>query len=252
MTSAGAISVRFSRQQTAVMATLLVGYAAFYLCRANVDAAVPLLVEGGWSKTEVGRVLSMATACYAIGKVVLGAIGDVVGGKRIILLAIVGSVAATVGIGLSSGLVAFAAFAMANRFFQAGGWGGLVHVVARWFPPARHGEVMGRLSTSYDVGNICALLFCAALAQSGLGWRSLFVVNPAIFAIVGVVVAIALRGSPPASDAAAAAPSEPKMTFREAFPWLAKKPAFWLTVLLSMLLTFVRNGFMTWTPAYLT
>jgi sugar phosphate permease len=250
MSTDGALREPFSRQQTIVLVTLLVAYASFYLCRANVDAAVPLLVEGGWgTKTEIGRVLSIATACYALGKVVLGVVGDAIGGKRVMLLAIAGSVAATVGIGFSEGLVAFAAFAAANRFFQSGGWGGLVHVVAQWFPPARHGEVMGRLSTSYDVGNICALLFCAWLAK-GHAWQPLFRVNPAIFAVVGVGVAIALVGSPP-RVASEAAPSEPKMPLREAFPWLAKKPAFWMTVVLSVLLTFVRVGFMTWSPTYL-
>ena len=37
-----------------------------------------------------------------------------------------------------------------NRFFQSGGWVSLVHVVGRWFPPGRHGAVMGALSTSYE------------------------------------------------------------------------------------------------------
>jgi MFS transporter, OPA family, glycerol-3-phosphate transporter len=240
-----------ARSRRVVFTTLLVGYASFYLCRANVDAAVPLLVEDGWSKTRIGGVLSIAVACYAIGKVVLGAVGDVLGGKRIMLVAIAGSVVATVGIGLSAGFAAFAAFAMMNRFFQSGGWGGLVHVVARWFPPARHGAVMGALSTSYEIGNVCALVFCGALARSGLGWRALFLVNPAIFALVGVGVALMLKGEPPRVASPDAAPSEPKMPLREALPWLAKKPAFWATVTISMLLTFVRTGFLTWTPTYL-
>ena len=241
------------RQPRVVFFTLLVGYGSFYLCRANVDAAVPLLVADGWSKSEIGRVLSIAVACYAVGKVVLGAIGDVVGGKAIILVAIVGSVAATFGIGLSAGLATFAVFAMLNRFFQSGGWGGLVHVVARWFPPEQSGRVMGALSTSYELGNVCALAFCGVLVRSGLGWRSLFRVNPVLFAIVGVVVFFALKGAPPrdARDGEPTPPSEPKMPFREAFPWLAKKPAFWVTVVISMLLTFVRTGFLTWTPTYL-
>ncbi len=241
------------RQRRVVFVTLLVGYASFYLCRANVDASVPLLVADGWSTIEIGRVLSIAVACYAVGKVVLGAIGDVVGGKAIMLVAIVGSVAATFAIGLSAGIATFAVFAMMNRFFQSGGWGGLVHVVARWFAPERHGAVMGALSTSYEIGNVIALVFCGLLVRSGLGWRALFTVNPILFAIVGVLVFVALKGEPPraARDGEPGPPSEPKMPFKEAFPWLAKKPAFWVTVAISMLLTFVRTGFLTWTPTYL-
>jgi OPA family glycerol-3-phosphate transporter-like MFS transporter len=54
-------------------------------------------------------------------------------------------------------------------------------------------------------------------------------------------------GAPP--EAPKKAPREP---FREVLPWLAKKPSFWIAITLSFLLTFVRTGFMTWTPVYIT
>jgi len=163
--------VGFARQQRVVFATLLVGYASFYLCRANVDAAVPLLVDGGWKKDEIGPILSIAVACYAVGKVVLGAIGDVIGGKRIMLVAIAGSIVATVGIGLSAGIAMFAAFAMATASSsRADGAGSCTS--SRGGSARATWRVMGALSTSYEIGNVCALLFCGALAESGLGWQS--------------------------------------------------------------------------------
>ena len=42
----------------------------------------------------------------------------------------------------------------------------------------RRGTVMGIVSTSYDVGNVVALVLSAALVQAGAGWRGLFIVNP--------------------------------------------------------------------------
>jgi sugar phosphate permease len=243
------------------MVTLVVGYASFYLCRANVDAALPLLKEAyGFDEDKLGILSSASVAAYAIGKLVLGAVGDVLGGRRVILLAVAGSVVASFAFGFSNGLSAFVAFAVVNRFFQAGGWGGLVHVVSRWFPPEKNGAVMGVMSTSYDAGNIATLVLCSALVNLHLGWRALFRVNPLIFLVVGVVLALTLRGEPRAAGSAAKgraaepepnAPDLPRETFRQSFPWLAKKPAFWGAVILSMLLTFVRNTFMTWSPTYL-
>lgn len=263
-------SEALKRQQRVVFATLLIGYASLYLCRANVDAAGPLLQELGYSKAQLGQVASSAVFAYAVGKVVLGAVGDQIGGKRIMLVAMFGSIAATVCIGLTSGLAMLTLFAVVNRFFQSGGWGGLVHVVSRWFPPGRHGRVMGALSASYEIGNVCALLLCGALVRAGLGWRALFLVNPALLAVVAVFVAIVLKGAPPkrapaqtsesesatptATESATAAEdreADERWTFGRAFPWLAKKPSFWVAIVLSMLLTFVRTGFLTWTPIYL-
>jgi sugar phosphate permease len=238
-----------------VFVLLLLGYASFYLCRANLDAAGPMLQQLGYSKAELGRVASLAIASYAVGKVVLGALGDRIGGKRVMLLALFGSVVANVCIGASSGLFMLGVFAVINRFFQSGGWGGLVHVVSRWFPPGKHGAIMGALSTSYELGNVATLLFCGLLAHVGFGWRALFLFNPAFLAIMGVALLLLLRGEPPKRDATPGdghvRPPPSTWRFREAFPWLAKKPAFWIAVLLSMLLTFVRTGFLTWTPIYL-
>ena len=247
---------RVARQQRIVFGTLLAGYASLYLCRANIDAAGPLLLEAGYSKAELGSVASSAVLAYAIGKVVLGAVGDQIGGKRIILVAMVGSIAATVCIGLTSGLAMLTLFAVVNRFIQSGGWGGLVHVVSRWFPPGRHGAIMGALSASYEIGNAGTLLFCGALVRVGFGWRALFLINPAILAAVALLVALALQGAPPTPPTTAEKSVEDRegderWGFKRAFPWLAKKPAFWAAVVLSMLLTFVRTGFLTWTPVYL-
>lgn len=241
------------------MATLLVGYASFYVCRANADAALPLLHDAyGYDKTKLGVLTSTATVVYAVGKVVMGALGDRIGGRRLMLLAIAGSVVATVCFGLADGFFLFLVFAAASRFFQSGGWSALVHVVSRWFPPGRHGTVMGALSTSYEIGNVCAILLCGFLIEHHLGWRSLYRVNPALFALFGVMLFFLLRGEPPASEApetkrqARAEGDEEELSLREAFPFLMRNPAFWSALALSVLLTFVRHGFLTWTPTYLT
>jgi sugar phosphate permease len=204
---------------------------------------------------QLGGAASASVAAYAFGKVVLGAVGDAIGGKRIMLVALGGSVLVSFAIGatgLSFGLGTLGLFLVANRFFQSGGWGGLVHVVARWFPAERHGVVMGPLSTSYEIGNVLTLLLCSQIVASGFGWRALYLINPALLAVVGIVLAVGLRAAPPREGAPTSkAPASDRVPLREALPWLAKKPAFWATVVLSMMLTFVRTGFLTWTPTYL-
>ncbi|MGZ3476702.1 MAG: MFS transporter, partial [Polyangiales bacterium] len=123
-----------------IFVTLLVGYAGFYLCRANLDAAMPYLQrERGWDKEQLGRLSSAAILAYAIGKVLLGATTEIVGGRKIFLFALFGAVLASLGLGFATGFGAFVALACLNRFVQSGGWSGLVNVVSKWFDPARHG-----------------------------------------------------------------------------------------------------------------
>ncbi len=248
-----------------VLPLLLVGYAAFYLCRANVEPALNLLaIEHGWDNEELGVVLGVALAAYAVGKLVLGPLADVLGGKRILVASLVGSALLSLAIGLSdaprrlgasAGLVVVGTLVVANRFVQSGGWGGLVQVVGVTFDASRRGTVMGILSTSYDVGNVLALALCAALVEAGFGWRALFTVNPSIVLAVAAVVALALRvpergateakGDGPSEDA----PDDER--FAAVVRRLAKQPALWFATALSFLLTFVRAGFMTWTVRFL-
>jgi sugar phosphate permease len=236
-----------------LLALLFLGYGSFYLCRANVDAASPLLLREGFTKASLGQLSSIAVLAYAVGKVIMGALGDALGGRSILAVAVAGSVVFSFAFGRSHTFFAMVVFAAANRFFQSGGWSGVVHVVSRWFEPRVHGRVMGLLSTSYELGNFVALVVCGLVAR--WGWRALFVVNPALFALIAGAVLPLLPPAPPddthagrASDATVRDDPAPLATV---LPALLSSGAMWTALALSAMLTFIRIGFLTWTPTYL-
>ena len=83
-----------------MLVLLVMAYASLYVCRANIEPGFNLLaVKYGYDNEQTGIVFSVALAAYAVGKVVLGAVGDVVGGKRILLFAMISSVVATLLVG---------------------------------------------------------------------------------------------------------------------------------------------------------
>src|SRR5215831_18770521 len=107
--------VKFARVQVATIGALVAVYAAFYLCRANVDAAMPLWArEYGYDKEQLGRLASLAILSYAVGKLALGSLADGIGGLFMLLFVIGGSVAASLGIGAVSSLFWLTAFAVIN------------------------------------------------------------------------------------------------------------------------------------------
>jgi sugar phosphate permease len=240
-------------EKTVVLAALFAAYASFYLCRANVDASLPLLSRTfGYDKEQLGRLSSLAIGGYAVGKMSLGPLGDVVGGRRLMLLAVLGSVCASFGFGLSSSLVALTAFAAINRWFQSAGWAGVAHIAVREFEKEEHGTAMGWVSSSYEIGNALTLLLCGWLVRWDLGWRALFVVNPLLFLVIGVVTThvigrTATRPTPPAL----AGPATREESVAARIAWLLGRRPFWIALGLSFLLTFVRMGFLTWTPTFL-
>jgi sugar phosphate permease len=248
------------RRDVLLLLTLLVGYGSFYLCRANLEAAGPLLIANeGFDKTSFGTLSTIATFSYAVGKFLMGATGDVLGGRRLFGVAVAGSVVCSLAFGVSNTFILFALFAASNRFFQSGGWSAIVHVVSRRFEPGRHGMVMGILATSYELGNVASLNLSGLVSQ--WGWRMLFVVNPLLFALVGGGVWFALRESRSQEAGKTGRlglinenfPSSrlPVIPLREILPELFARGSFWLAVVMSALLTFVRIAFLTWTPTYL-
>jgi OPA family glycerol-3-phosphate transporter-like MFS transporter len=119
---------------------------------------------------------------------------------------------------------------------------------------------MGLLSTSYELGNVAAIMLSGLVARHG--WRALFVVNPLLFAVIGGTAVFALprpskSGRAPGLDDSSV-PSEPPGARGNPYgslpgilKELASRDAFWMALVLSALLTFMREGFITWTPIYL-
>lgn len=252
------------RWQLRTAASLFVGYSAYYLCRSNLAVAAPLLIREfggrGLNKEVLGQLASVGVLFYAAGKVVNGILGDFLGGKKVFLLGMVGSVVATVAFGLGQGVAVFFAAWAANRLVQSMGWAGLVNTTANWFSYRSYGKIMGLLSLSYLVGDIAAKLLLGQLLAQGLGWRGLFLAAAAVLAAMALVNGFSLK-SRPESVGLPAPPVRPDGLF--AGPTAApaslgallgpyfRSPAFRLMLVLSFGLTALREAFSFWVPTYL-
>src|SRR5262249_22451729 len=78
-----------------------------------------------------------------------------------------------------------------------------------------------------------------------------FIVNPSLVLLVAVIVKLFLPVNVPAPVHANSSRPEGPKALLPIFARLAKIPSFWFALGLSFLLTFVRTGFMTWTPRFL-
>lgn len=254
------------RWQLRTATSLFVGYSAYYLCRSNLAVAAPLLIREfggrGLDKEVLGQIASLGVLCYAAGKVVNGVLGDLLGGKRIFLLGMVGAVAATVAFGLGQGVAVFFGAWAANRLVQAMGWAGLLKVTANWFSYRSYGRIMGLLSLSYLVGDIVAKLALGQLLTLGVGWRGLFGAAAGALALVALVNLFTLAPTP-ASVGLPDPPTNPDNLFEgEAAagpptslgallgPYF-RSPAFLLILGLSFGLTALREALGFWVPTYL-
>ena len=86
-------SRKLLRWRASTFWVMMVGYIGYYLCRANLSAAFPLLEqEFNYTNTQLGLIASLSEIAYAFGKFINGPLADRLGGRRIFLIGMAGAI----------------------------------------------------------------------------------------------------------------------------------------------------------------
>lgn len=67
---------RYKRLRLQVFLGAFIGYAGFYLVRKNLSMAIPSMAALGFDKSELGFVLGLNAAAYALSKFLMGSVSD--------------------------------------------------------------------------------------------------------------------------------------------------------------------------------
>jgi len=240
-------SPSLSRRAARTVVGLGFGYVGVYLCRKNLSVAVPLLTRAfGATKGEVGRIASVSTAAYAVGKLTLGPVVDRFGGRRSFLVALsaVALFSATGALAPSLGLLAVAY--SANRFCGAGGWPAMMKIVPTWFARDR-GAVVGALSVSYALGGAVAALLARQVLAAGGGWRAILAVPSVVLVAIALGAAAVVRDGPLRAHEGSSRQAVKRVAWRA----LLRVPRFRIVCALSFTLTLMREAFNTWSVDFL-
>jgi OPA family sugar phosphate sensor protein UhpC-like MFS transporter len=236
------------RRSYSVIGALIVGYVGIYLCRKNFAVAVPLLQSAFHAnKGAVGRIASVSTLAYALGKLTLGPLVDRVGGRAGFLAALAAVALFGAAGAFAPGLTVLMVAYSLNRFAGAGGWPAMMKLVPTWFPARSTGTVAAALSLSYVLGGIAATLLAREVVALGGSWRAVMgLPSVALLAILGLC-ALFVRSGPRTPEVKA-------NVARSAAPIgaLLRRPQFLLVCALSFTLTLMRETFNTWSVDFLT
>ncbi len=188
----------FVRFQLLVLISMYIGYAALMLCRNTLAACSVQMMQDptlNIDEASYGHLMAWHSAGAIMGKLVTGPGSDLLGGRRMFLLALSLTAIANVGFAFSSTFTLFAAFNFFGQAAKAGGWPAMVQLVRSWFPSTRYGQVWSVIATSSRVGTIAAgLLFGFLLTL--LDWRSVFLVSAALTAVIVFVLYFTLKEQP--------------------------------------------------------
>ncbi len=148
------------------------GSSSPYLAYAGV---LPLLqAEWGMSATAAGSISSAFQLGYAVSLVVLSALADRIGARRIFVVSAAATAVTTALIPLlarsySSGIVLFTLVALVNGGTYTPG----IMLVADRFPPERRGNAIGWFLAAASLGYAVSLTLTGLLVKV-VGWRGAF------------------------------------------------------------------------------
>jgi OPA family glycerol-3-phosphate transporter-like MFS transporter len=274
------VTVALGRAQWRALLVVWVTYGTFYFCRVNIGPArTAIQADVHVTALEIGFVLGAIKLGYAIGQLVNGQLVERFGAKRIVLLGMFGSAAATLvfasckaiggvpagfadalssllGRTVSPMAALLVLVAFANGYFQAGGWPPTVKVMSNWFSAEQRGRMMGVIGTSYQLGS-AVTIFAAGLLITAFGgdWRAAFVVPAALLAASGVHTLVRLRERPEGGGGAGpetgkAAP--PERVHAGSVLWATvTNGRIWILAFGLFGLDLVRYGFLDWAPGQL-
>jgi sugar phosphate permease len=266
-----------ARARRRTLFVLWTTYGSFYLCRANMGPARSTMQGAlGITAVEMGFVFGAVKLGYALGQLVNGQLTERYGARRILGIGMVGSAIATLlmaaapelaqvpGLGaLAAALAAAVAsvggptlgvlllLALANGWFQSGGWPPCVKIAGRWFPLEHRGFTMGVLGTSLSLGSAIAIAVVGFLLWAVAGWRVAFVVPPVLLLASFVHTASRLKEGPPATPLAPAAPTPERLPLGAALAATLGNPRIWVLAVGLFGLDAVRYGFLDWAPGHL-
>ena len=223
-----------------------IGYALFYFCRANFSIAIPgIISEFGYTKTELGAVGSALFFAYAIGQVINGQFGDLIGARRLVTIGIIVSSISNFIFGFLGGIVQMMIVWGINGYFQSMGWSPNVKLIGNWFPLKQRGKIMGIFGSCYQVGNALSWLLSGFLA-SNYGWRYVFWIPSLIFGLSSIMYYWAIRDNPNNVSEkldSIGLRNTLKETLNNKWIWFVSFSFFFVDI--------VRYGFFVWAPSFL-
>lgn len=247
-----------------ILVLMMLSYTMYFLVRQNFSLAMPF-IEGslGFSKTEIGVIMTASLFIFGVGKFVNGFFSHLLRPKVFLSLGLIGSSLMNIAFSKVSVLWQFSLLWSFNAFFQSIAWPQCVRLMSEWYSPTQLGTRWGLVSMANQAGSFLVFAFFTFLIEA-YGWRASFLI-PGICGIIAGAVILALplevpkelglcsmeerHGLPPVlhqdvSDGL-------RKVSWEILSEILKNKFLWYISLATFFIYIVKTGFCSWAPTYL-
>ena len=153
---------KYKRLRLSVFIGAFIGYAGFYLVRKNLSMAIPAMEPLGFDKTELGIVLGLNAAAYALSKFLMGSVSDRSNARVFLPLGLILTaismcfmIVPIQFLGAGNKAMAIIVMGVLNAavgWFNGMGWPPCGRVMTHWFSPNERGTMMSIWNCAHNVG----------------------------------------------------------------------------------------------------
>jgi MFS transporter, OPA family, glycerol-3-phosphate transporter len=199
MSSAGRSSDSYNRWRSAVFNSSWLLYAAYYLCRENLNTVLSLPgVRAG--QDALAKLLFTFALAYVFGHIFSGTITDLRGPRRIALTGGLVSAAATTAMAFTHNLHNLLILQLLNGFGQGLGFPALAKMLATWFSRRERPVVLAWWSASYSLGGGLAAGVALWVLTPNLvsiwGRKQCFMLPPLLLTLLSLYFYLSTRDKP--------------------------------------------------------
>ncbi len=180
-----------------IFCSMYAGYVFFYLTRKSFTFAMPaMMVDLGFTKTDLGILGSVLYITYGLSKFVSGVMSDRSNPRYFMSVGLILTGVFNIFFGMSSSICFFAIFWGLNGWFQGWGWPPCARLLTHWYSQEERGTWWGIGSTSHNVGGALIPIIVALIIQAFGGWREAMYFPGAWCIVMGFVLMNRLRDTP--------------------------------------------------------
>ncbi len=247
-------------------------YTCFYMCRYNFSIANKSISdEFGFSRAQMGSIITTALFAYACGQIINGLLTDRIGGKRAMLIGAAGTIVMNLLFGAASfaGMLGlFIAIRGVDGYLQAFGAPGMVKINTAWFNHRERGRFSGIFGFMINLGRLGIFTLGPALLAGftvlglihipPLHWRWLFWTPSLLCAGVAVGMALTVKETPEEAgfhgvihDDTGPIEGGVVAPFAQVIRVILTNPAVWITACAYACTGAVRQAVDQWFPRYM-
>jgi len=245
-------------------------YTSFYMCRYNLPLASSAISgEFGFSKAQIGSIITTALLAYACGQIVNGLLADRLGGRRAMLIGAAGTIVMNVVFGIASfwGLLwLFVLIRGIDGYMQAFGAPGMVKINAAWFRHTERGGFAGIFGFVINLGRfgifklgpalLAGFTFLGLIRIPPLHWRWLFWIPAGIALVIGACMALIVKDKPEEANFPPVNPEEEtsgqvQVKVFDVFKIIVTNPVIWIVACAYACTGSVRQSLDQWFPRFL-